>query len=76
MKRSRSRRPQRSGPVPVSIQEALREVIDHLWDDESRDFDACPPSDRSRHVFLPLKRLDGWLASVPTVQQLDDRSEV
>lgn len=41
---------------------ALREVVDYLYADEQKDWEASERPDS--HIFLDLKRLDDWLAEV------------
>lgn len=44
------------GPPQISSLEA---VLEHVWDDERRDYHANP---RPGHVFVELVRLRGWLS--------------
>ena len=40
------------------VEQALRELLDYLWDDESRNFADNPASD---HIYRHLVVLEGWL---------------
>jgi hypothetical protein len=44
-------------PEPT-FHEALTTVLDYLWDDERRAYEAAPPHERPRHVFASLCVLD------------------
>lgn len=49
--------------LPEEVEEALRRVVDYLWEDEQADYWATPPRDgRERHIFVALRRISGWLA--------------
>ncbi len=48
-------------PLPDSVAAAVQEVLDFLFDDEKADFDAASPADRSRHIYLSLRRIETWL---------------
>jgi hypothetical protein len=48
-------------PLPDSVAAAMQEVLDFLLDDEKADFDAASPADRSRHIYLSLRRIETWL---------------
>jgi hypothetical protein len=43
-------------PAPT-FPEALTTVLDYLWDDERRAYEAAPPDERPRHVFASLRVL-------------------
>jgi len=40
----------------------LKEVVDYLYEDEEKDFEASEGSDRHRHIFNSVKRLSNWAA--------------
>jgi hypothetical protein len=44
-------------PEPT-FHEALTTVLDYLWDNERRAYEAAPPDERPRHVFASLQVLD------------------
>ncbi len=44
--------------VPEPVLAALSLVLDYLWDDEYRDFRACPSE---QHIFVQLRHLKRWL---------------
>jgi hypothetical protein len=44
--------------------EAVKKVIEYLWDDEGINFESCGPRDRRNHIFVSLRKLDKWLAEI------------
>jgi len=40
---------------------AIRAVVDYLFEDEKRDFENAPKSERTRHVFTALRLLKSRL---------------
>lgn len=43
------------------LTDSLQKVVDYLWSDEERDFEACPPDQRQGHVFASLRVVRRWL---------------
>lgn len=39
---------------------ALCRVLDYLWNDEQRDYLACPAKQRTSHIFDELRVLAKW----------------
>lgn len=40
---------------------ALERVLAYLWKAEQRDYLACPPTQRTSHIFKDLRAVATWL---------------
>lgn len=47
--------------LPPPIREALRAVIDYLYDDEAEDYQTLTKSEQSGHIFESVSTLNRWL---------------
>lgn len=46
--------------LPSGVGAAIRQILDHFWDDELKDYDAADAP--NGHVFEALVEVDEWLA--------------
>lgn len=47
--------------LPSTLEESLRKVIAHLWDDQYRDYQRKSTAGRDDHICRHLHRLRVWL---------------
>ncbi|HOW73959.1 MAG TPA: hypothetical protein PKY77_25425 [Phycisphaerae bacterium] len=48
--------------LPGYIQEAIRAILDYLWDDELAHYlETSPREGRNKHIFNTIRRVDRWL---------------
>ena len=50
--------------IPLAVLESLRSVVDHLLDDERRDYAEADNAQRANHIFLHLDMLNRWLGRI------------
>ncbi len=50
----------------ATIREALERVLAYLWNDEQRDYLACPTTQRTSHIFGDLRDVAMWLGNPRT----------
>ena len=62
--------PRKPPKLPDSVTRALELVLDYLWADEARNYDASPPDCPSSHVFPALCRLRWWATGLVTDEAL------
>lgn len=45
----------------AAFRNALARVLDYLWNEEQRDYLACPATQRTSHIFIELQAVAEWL---------------
>lgn len=50
--------------VELDVVAAIDHVVDYLYDDEKRHFEAADPEDRENHIFVHLRLLGDFLQAL------------
>ena len=56
--------------LPSVVVDALERVLEHLWAEESRDYESGLPERARGHIFPVLCRVRWWLAGFPLEDEL------
>ena len=41
--------------------EAMKQIMEYIYDDEAKHFEATEPEDRREHIFTHIRLVSAWL---------------